>query len=88
MELSSEVAAETHALLTRLRAFCFPGGEDRARLVSSIRTTERGEMRASPGAPMARLFRRAGDRGAPEFVPLGGTLSRRKNGLDLRDGCL
>jgi len=51
MERSNELAAETRGLLARLRAFCFPGGEGRARLVSSIRTTERGEMRASPGAP-------------------------------------
>jgi hypothetical protein len=50
MERCSELGAETHALLARLRAFCFPGGEDGARAVSAIRTTERGEMRASPAA--------------------------------------
>ena len=50
MELPNELGAETSALLDRLRAFCFPGGEDCARSVSAIRTTERGEMRASPSA--------------------------------------
>jgi hypothetical protein len=50
MELPSEPSGETHALLARLRAFCFPGGEECARSVSAVRTTERGEMRASPSA--------------------------------------
>jgi hypothetical protein len=50
MELPSELGGETHALLARLRAFCFPGGEDGTRSVSAIRTRERGEMRASPSA--------------------------------------
>ncbi|MGA8866443.1 MAG: DUF6544 family protein [Candidatus Sulfotelmatobacter sp.] len=38
------------ALLARLRAFCFPGGEDAARGVLSVCTTQIGEMRMSPGA--------------------------------------
>ena len=50
MEPAYEPTAETRLLLARLRAFCFPGGEDSARLVLSIKTTERGEMRTSPGA--------------------------------------
>lgn len=40
----------TSALLTRLRGFCFPGGEDAARLIRSVRTTQHGEMRMSPEA--------------------------------------
>ena len=42
---------ETLALLGRMRAFCFPGGEDAARRIRAIRTTEKGEMRMSPEAP-------------------------------------
>jgi hypothetical protein len=45
-----EPSEEAQTLLSRLRAFCFPGGEDSARLVCAIRTTERGEMRPSPSA--------------------------------------
>jgi hypothetical protein len=41
---------ETLALLARLRAFCFPGGEDAARRIRAIRTTETGEIRMSPEA--------------------------------------
>ena len=37
-------------LLARLRAFCFPGGEDAARGVRAIRDTQKGEMCAAPGA--------------------------------------
>jgi hypothetical protein len=50
MEPPHKAGGETSALLARLRAFCFPGGEDTARLVLSLKTTERGEMRASPSA--------------------------------------
>lgn len=42
--------AETQALLGRLYAFCFPGGEAPAREVRSIRTKQEGEMRMSPEA--------------------------------------
>lgn len=42
--------ARTQALLDRLRAFFFPGGENGARLVRGVRTTQRGEFRASPEA--------------------------------------
>jgi hypothetical protein len=41
---------QARALLARLRAFCFPGGEAAARGVRAVRTTQRGEMRGSPGA--------------------------------------
>jgi len=41
---------EALALLARLRAFCFPGGEDAARRIRAIRTTEKGEIRMSPEA--------------------------------------
>lgn len=44
------MSGDTQALLTRLRAFFFPDGEDRGRSVRAIRIIERGEMRMSPGA--------------------------------------
>jgi uncharacterized protein DUF6544 len=50
MESSGELTQETRALLVRLCGFCFPGGEGPARLVRAIRTTQRGEIRASPSA--------------------------------------
>jgi len=50
MESPEELAGETGALLARLRAFCFPRGEDSARSVRAIKATERGEMRGSPTA--------------------------------------
>ena len=37
----------TTALLARVRAFCFPNGEESARGVRAIEATERGEMRSS-----------------------------------------
>lgn len=43
-------ASQTLTLLVRLRAFCFPGGEDAARLIRGVRTAEKGEMRMSPEA--------------------------------------
>jgi hypothetical protein len=45
-----EQSAEAHALLARLKAFCFPGGEESGRRVLAIKTSEQGEMRGSPGA--------------------------------------
>lgn len=45
-----EPSGETLILLARLRAFCFPGGEEFGRRVRGVRTTERGEMRSSPGS--------------------------------------
>ena len=36
--------------LARLRSFCFPGGEEVARWIRAIRTTQRGEIRMSPEA--------------------------------------
>jgi len=50
MGSSGEIQDATRALLARLRAFCFPGGEDGARAVSAVRITERGEMRLSQDA--------------------------------------
>jgi hypothetical protein len=38
------------SLLTQLRQFCFPGGEEAARSVNGVRIAERGEMRMSPEA--------------------------------------
>lgn len=37
-------------LLSRLRSFCFPGGEESARRIRVVRTTQQGEMRMSPHA--------------------------------------
>ena len=50
MERFEELDGETRGLLARLRAFCFPGGEEAARRVRAIRTTQRGEIRLSQGA--------------------------------------
>lgn len=50
MDFPNEFSGETHDLLARLRAFYFPGGEDYGRSVAAVRTREKGEMRASPGA--------------------------------------
>jgi hypothetical protein len=47
---SESRSSQTLALLARLRAFCFPGGEDAARRIRAVRTTEKGEMRMSPKA--------------------------------------
>ncbi len=38
------------ALSDRLRQYCFPGGEDRARQIRAVRTTQRGEIRGGPDA--------------------------------------
>jgi hypothetical protein len=43
-------SSETHALISRLRAFCFPEGENAARCVRSLKTNQQGEIRATPGA--------------------------------------
>jgi hypothetical protein len=37
-------------LLDAVRSFCFPGGEEAARRVKSVRITERGEMQTAPNA--------------------------------------
>ena len=42
---------ESSNLLARLRAYCFPAGEELARRVRGIQTKQRGEMRSSPTAP-------------------------------------
>jgi hypothetical protein len=43
-------ADEVTALLARWRSFCFPGGENAAREIRAVRTTQRGEFRGSPEA--------------------------------------
>jgi hypothetical protein len=50
MEHSREADDETQALLASLKAFCFPGGEDAARLVGGAKITQQGEMCLEPGA--------------------------------------
>jgi uncharacterized protein DUF6920 len=42
--------ADAQALLARLKSFCFPGGEDAARLIRAVRSTEQGQIRMSPEA--------------------------------------
>jgi hypothetical protein len=50
VERLQEGRDQTETLLARLRAFCFPGGEEAARLVRGIKAVQRGEFRASPEA--------------------------------------
>jgi hypothetical protein len=50
MDHSREPDPETQALLASLKAFCFPGGEDAARLVGGIKIAQRGEFCMEPGA--------------------------------------
>ena len=50
MEQSSQLEDETQTLLNSLKAFCFPGGQDAARRVRGVKTTQRGEMCSAPGA--------------------------------------
>jgi len=50
MDPSREPDGETQTLLSTLKSFCFPGGEDAARRVRGIKTTQRGELCSSPGA--------------------------------------
>jgi len=47
---SESHASQTLTPLARLCTFCFPGGEDAARRIRSVRTAEKGEMRMSPEA--------------------------------------
>ena len=54
MTPSTDVAGEpgsAQELLARLKAFCLPGGEENARQVRSIRTTQSGEIRSAATAP-------------------------------------
>jgi hypothetical protein len=51
MEQSYQLDDETQSLLASLKAFSFPGGEDAARRVRGVKTTQRGEMCSAPGAP-------------------------------------
>lgn len=53
--LSSNAVDAPQAVLARLRAYCFPEGEERGRQVSAIRTTEKGEMRTVPDARWVRF---------------------------------
>jgi len=50
MEPSRKPDDESPALLASFRSFCFPGGEDAARLVRGVKITQRGEFCMSPGA--------------------------------------
>ena len=40
----------TETLLARLRGFCFSCGEEPARLIRTVKTTETGQMRVAPGS--------------------------------------
>lgn len=46
----TEAPGDAHDLLARLKTYCLPGGEDAARRITAIRTTQRGEIRAAPDA--------------------------------------
>jgi len=48
--MSDESTAIGESVLTHLRAFCLTGGEEAARGIRAIRTTQRGEIRMSPEA--------------------------------------
>jgi hypothetical protein len=50
MEPGNQPDSETPTLLASLKAFCFPGGEDAARRVRGVNTTQRGEFCMAPGA--------------------------------------
>jgi len=50
MEPVDEGNSDASALLAQLRAFAFPGGEEAARRVRVVHTTQRGEIRMSPAA--------------------------------------
>ncbi len=45
-----ESTGELDGLVARLKAYCFPGGEEAARLVRGIKTTQHGEIRMGPEA--------------------------------------
>jgi len=49
MDNSVSPDVDVQSLLACLKDFCFPGGEDAARLVRAIKTTQRGELCMSPG---------------------------------------
>jgi len=50
-----ESSGETATLLARLRGFCFPHGEESARQVRAVKTTQRGEIRASASSKWIRF---------------------------------
>ncbi|MFZ1137868.1 MAG: DUF6544 family protein [Candidatus Sulfotelmatobacter sp.] len=50
LQTHATTPADTSTLLTNLRSFCFPGGEEAARRIRTVRTTQSGEMRMSPEA--------------------------------------
>ena len=50
-----DTSCEPPELLVRLRKFCFPGGEEPARLVRAIRTRQQGEIRSSPKSRWVRF---------------------------------
>jgi len=50
MEQSYQLDDATQTLLASLKAFCLPGGEDAARRVRGVKTTQQGEMCSAPGA--------------------------------------
>jgi hypothetical protein len=47
---AQELGPATTSLIAALKAYCFPGGEEAARGVRGIRTTQRGEIRSGPDA--------------------------------------
>ncbi len=55
LQTHATTPADTSTLLTNLRSFCFPGGEEAARRIRTVRTTQSGEMRMSPEARWIRF---------------------------------
>jgi hypothetical protein len=49
-EMHPALKLEIQAALSRLRRFCFPDGEKRARSIRTLKTTETGQIRMSPEA--------------------------------------
>lgn len=48
--MQPEPSTETRALIARWSAYCLPGGEEAARTVLGVRTTQQGQIRSAPGA--------------------------------------
>ncbi len=48
--MTATCSADAYGLLSRLRGFCLPTGEDAARFIRAVRTTEKGQIRMSPEA--------------------------------------
>ncbi len=50
MQDTNPTSAATQALLSKLKAFCFPNGEQAGRTVRGLKSSQRGQIRPSPAA--------------------------------------